>query len=143
MFYNQYNHSLDPKGRVIVPVKYREELGSEFVITQGFDHSLYVFPMEAWEAFSAKIMSLSLANKNARKLIRHFISGAVDCQVDKQGRVLIPQHLREFADIVDEVTIAGAGNKLEITATDAWNDFREELDADAVADALNEEDIVL
>lgn len=143
MFYNQYNHSLDPKGRLIMPMKYREELGSEFIITKGFDHSLYVFPMAAWEEFSAKIMSLSLANKNARKLIRHFISGAADCQIDKQGRVLIPQYLREFAGIESDVTVAGAGNKLEITSTDAWEQFREELDADAVADALNEEDIIL
>lgn len=143
MFYNQYNHSLDPKGRVIMPMKYREELGEEFVITQGFDHSLYVFPMKEWEIFSAKIMSLSLANKNARKLSRHFIAGAADCQMDKQGRVLIPQYLRDFAGIDGEVTIAGAGNKLEITATGAWNAFRDELDADAVADALNEEDIIL
>lgn len=143
MFYNQYNHSLDPKGRLIMPMKYREELGSEFIITKGFDHSLYVFPMSAWAAFSEKIMSLSLANKNARKLIRHFISGAADCQIDKQGRVLIPLYLREFAGIDGDVTVAGAGNKLEITATSAWEEFTEELDADAVADALNEEDIVL
>ena len=143
MFYNQYNHSVDAKGRIIMPTKYREELGETFVITRGFDESLYVFPMAEWEAFSAKIISLSLANKNARKLNRHFIGGAVDCQIDKQGRVLIPQQLREFAKLDGEVTISGAGNKLEITATQSWNSFQEELDADAVADALNEEDIVL
>ena len=143
VFYSQYKHSLDPKGRVIMPMKYREELGEEFIITQGFDHSLYVFPMPAWEEFSAKIMALSLANKNARKLSKHFIAGATDCQMDKQGRVLIPQYLRDFAGIEGEVTIAGAGDKLEITAASTWEAFREEIDADAVADALNEEDIIL
>ncbi len=143
MFYSQYKHSLDPKGRVIIPTKYREELGEDFVITKGFDGSLYVFPMSAWDEFSTKIMSLSLANKNARKLSNHFISGATDCQMDKQGRVLIPQYLRDFAEIESEVVIAGAGNKLEIKAAGKWEEFCDELDADAVADALNAEDIIL
>ena len=87
-FMGEYNHSIDAKGRIIVPSKFRELLGERFVVTKGLDGCLWVFPSEEWESFSEKLRSLPVANKDARKFVRHFMAGAMDAELDKQGRIL-------------------------------------------------------
>ena len=143
VFHGEYRHNIDAKGRIIVPIKFRENLGTEFVITRGFENSLFVFPASEWSIFSEKLKSLPMTNKNSRALTRHFLSGACDCEVDKQGRILLPQHLVEFAQISKEVTVAGNGNKLEIWATENWTQYLDNLDTDEVTAGLDEVGIMI
>ena len=112
MFMSQYYHTVDAKGRLIVPAKYREQLGDEFVITKGLDGCLFVYGNDDWEILEKKLTSLPVTNANARKLTRFFLAGATVCEVDKQGRILIPAVLREFAGLEKDVVLAGAGTGL-------------------------------
>ena len=102
----EYIHSIDAKGRVIVPSKFRELLGDHFIVTVGLDGCLWVFSDEEWEEFSSKLRSLPVANETARKFARHFLSGADEAEPDKQGRILIPQKLRNFAKLEKDVVAA-------------------------------------
>ena len=102
MFMGEYNHTVDPKGRLIIPAKFREQLGDEFVVTKGLDGCLFVFPQNEWESFQGKLKTLPLINKDARKFSRFFMAGAAPCEMDKQGRTLIPATLREFAQMKKE-----------------------------------------
>ena len=120
MFMGQYNHTIDSKGRLIVPSKYRELLGEEFVLTKGLDGCLVIYPMEEWETFENKLRTLPLTNKNARTFSRFFVSGACTCELDKQGRILVPQPLREFAGLDKDVVLTGAINTIEIWNKEAW-----------------------
>ena len=99
MFMGEYNHTIDPKGRLIIPAKFREALGDEFVVTKGLDGCLFVYANTEWNNFEEKLRTLPLTNKNARQFTRFFLAGAAACEVDKQGRILIPQVLREFAKL--------------------------------------------
>ena len=94
MFMGEYNHTIDTKGRLIIPSKFREELGDEFVVTKGLDGCLFVFPNQAWQEFEEKLRSLPLTNKSARQFSRFFVAGATPCELDKQGRILLPATLR-------------------------------------------------
>ena len=107
MFMGEYNHTIDGKGRVIVPAKFRDALGDGFVVTKGLDGCLFVYPPDAWQAFEEKLQSLPLTNKNSRQFARFFLAGAASCEVDKQGRILLPQVLREFAGLEKEVVMVG------------------------------------
>ena len=91
MFMGEYNHTIDAKGRLIIPSKFRELLGEEFVLTRGLDGCLYIYPMDEWESFEMKLRSLPLTNKNARTFSRFFVAGATTCELDRQGRILVPQ----------------------------------------------------
>ena len=99
MFMGEYNHTIDAKGRLIIPSKFRELLGEEFVLTKGLDGCLSIYPMDEWNAFEEKLRALPLTNKNARTFTRFFVAGATNCELDKQGRILVPQTLREFAGL--------------------------------------------
>ena len=99
MFMGEYNHSIDTKGRLIMPAKFRDVLGDSFVVTKGLDGCLFVYPDEEWNIFEEKLKTLPLTNKNARQFTRFFLAGAATCEVDKQGRILLPQVLREFAEL--------------------------------------------
>ena len=114
MFMGEYNHTIDGKGRVIVPAKFRDALGDGFVVTKGLDGCLFVYPPDAWQAFEEKLQSLPLGQADVRAFVRFFFSGATEGEVDKQGRVMLPPNLREFAKLSKDVVIAGAGNRLEI-----------------------------
>ena len=114
MFYGEFDHTLDAKGRVIIPAKLREALGETFVITKGLDGCLFVYPMEQWKALEEKLQTLPLSEPRARAFSRFFFSGATDSELDKQGRVMIPPNLREHAGLKKDVVIAGTGNRLEI-----------------------------
>ena len=114
MLIGEYEHSLDAKGRLIMPAKLRDDMGEKFILTTGLDGCLFGFSMSEWEKFEDKLKALPITNKNARNFVRFFLSGATECELDKQGRFLIAGKLREVAKLDKDVTIIGAGNKKEI-----------------------------
>ncbi|MBS5523563.1 MAG: division/cell wall cluster transcriptional repressor MraZ [Clostridiales bacterium] len=120
MFIGEYNHTIDSKGRLIVPSKFREALGDEFVVTKGLDGCLFVYPMEEWTAFTDKLKELPLTKKDARQFSRFFLAGAASCEVDKQGRILIPSVLREFAGLEKDAVLVGVSSRIEIWSRSNW-----------------------
>jgi MraZ protein len=139
MFIGEYQHTIDPKGRVIMPSKFREGLGERFVITKGLDECLFVYSSEEWSNLENKLKNLPLANKDARAFIRFFFSGASECEVDKQGRALIPSNLREFAKLDKEIVITGVSTRIEIWSKDKWESYSNDsgIDADAIAEKMS------
>ena len=131
----EFNHSIDAKGRLIVPSKLREQLGLTFVVTRGQDGCLDAYPNDAWEEFEARIDALPSMNSEARSIQRFFRSGATDVEIDNQGRILLPQTLRDFAKIEKEVVIVGNGNKAEIWSKDKWEEINniDNLDFNKIA----------
>lgn len=130
MFMGEYNHIIDAKGRIIVPSKFREALGDEFVVTKGLDGCLFVYPQEEWQVFAEKIRSLPLTNKNSRQFSRFFLAGAASCEVDKQGRVLLPGVLREFAALEKDVVLVGVSTRVEIWSRERWEECLDTYDGD-------------
>ena len=128
MFMGEYNHTVDPKGRLIVPSKFREQLGSEFVVTKGLDGCLFVYPAEEWHNIEEKFRNISMTSKDARKFSRFFFAGAAAVELDKQGRVLLPLNLRNYAHITKDVMIIGVGNRLEIWDMETWDKYNSESD---------------
>lgn len=120
MFIGQYNNKLDVKGRISIPVKFREELGNKFVITRGLDSCLFVYSLDEWQKIEAKIKSLPITNKNARLFQRFFFSGATEVELDKQGRINIPNSLIKHAYLEKECVINGVSNRLEIWDNNKW-----------------------
>lgn len=119
----EYQHTLDDKGRMIVPVKFREGLGSSFVVTRGLDKCLFVYPMEEWEILEQKLKSLPMTRSDARSFVRFFFSGATECELDKQGRILIPATLREYANLSRDAIVLGVSNRVEIWSDEVWRDY--------------------
>lgn len=138
MFMGEYNHTIDAKGRVIVPSKFRETLGDEFVVTKGLDGCLFVYDNNEWAAFEEKLKSLPITNKDARAFVRFFLAGAASVEVDKQGRILIPSVLREFAALDKDVVLAGVGGRIEIWSKDRWEETSEYDDMDDIAEHMSE-----
>ena len=132
MFMSEYNHTIDTKGRLIVPSKFRDQLGDEFVVTKGMDGCLFVYANEDWSAFEQKLTSLPLINKEARKVARFFLAGAAQVEVDKQGRILLPSNLRDFAGLEKDVVLVGVGSRIEIWSKENW----ENMDADSNMDDI-------
>lgn len=128
VFQGEFQHGLDNKGRLILPVRIREELGPDFVITKGLDGCLYIFTTEAWKEFSQRLDALPTSSGNARRLKRHFIGSSTICETDKQGRFLIPQVLRNFARIDKDVTVLGVSDKIEIWGTENYEAYQNEHD---------------
>jgi MraZ protein len=141
MFMGEYNHTIDAKGRIIVPAKFREALGDEFVVTKGLDGCLFVYSQESWKAFEEKLQSLPLTNKNSRQFARFFLAGAALCEVDKQGRILLPQLLRDFAGLEKEAVLVGVANRVEIWSKDRWHECIEDYDSDMDEVAENMESL--
>ena len=123
MFIGEYNHTIDSKGRLIVPAKFRESLGDEFVVTKGLDGCLFVYPMEEWNVFTNKLKDLPLTKKDARQFSRFFLAGAASCEVDKQGRILIPSVLRDFAGLEKDAVLVGVSSRIEIWSKSRWDDI--------------------
>lgn len=138
MFMGEYNHTIDAKGRLIIPSKFREALGSEFVLTKGLDGCLFVFPMKEWEAFEEKLRSLPLIDRNARKFSRFFLAGASTCELDKQGRILVPGTLREFAQMDKEVVLTGMLDRIEVWSKEQWLENNAYDDMDDIAQSMQE-----
>lgn len=140
LFIGEYRHSLDIKGRIIVPAKFREGLGDKFVLTKGLDGCLFAYSKEEWANFEERTKSLPLTNKDARAFVRFFFSGAVECEIDKQGRSLIPPMLREYADLAKDLVIIGVSTRVEIWSEEKWNGYSEaeDLEADVLAEKMAE-----
>ena len=138
MLIGEYEHSLDTKGRLILPAKIREDLGEKFIITKGLDGCLFGFSKNEWNNFEEKLKTLPLTNKNARDFVRFFLSGAIECEIDKQGRFLIAGNLREYAELEKEAVIIGVGTRIEIWNKDKWKAYNSEenLSADQIAENM-------
>lgn len=143
MFMGEYNHTIDAKGRLIIPARFRELLGEEFILTKGLDGCLSIYPMDAWEAFETKLRALPLTNKNARTFTRFFVAGATNCELDRQGRVLVPQPLREFAGLEKEVVLTGNLNRIEIWSKEKWSENCNYDDMDSIAESMRDMDIII
>ena len=131
MLIGEFEHSLDEKGRLIMPSKLREDMGDKFVITKGLDGCLFGFSQTEWASFEAKLKTLPLTQKNARNFVRFFLSGAMECEVNKQGRFLIAGNLREAANLEKEVVIIGVGTRIELWNKEKWQKYNEEENASA------------
>ena len=143
MFMGEYNHVIDAKGRLIIPARFRELLGEEFIMTRGLDGCLSVYPMDEWETFEKKLRALPLTNKNARIFTRFFVAGATNCELDRQGRVLVPQPLREFAGLEKEVVLTGNLNRIEIWSKENWSENCNYDDMDSIAESMRDMDIII
>lgn len=130
MFYGEYAHSIDRKGRIILPAKFREVAKANFVekffITRGLDKCLFMFSEEEWRSQEQKFRALSFTKQESRKFNRVYFSGAVDIVIDGQGRFIVPQFLKDFAGIKREVVIIGVSNRIEIWSQEIWRQFYSE-----------------
>ena len=143
MFMGEYNHIIDAKGRLIIPARFRELLGEEFILTKGLDGCLSIYPMDAWEAFETKLRALPLTNKNARTFTRFFVAGATNCELDRQGRILVPQTLREFAGLEKEVVLTGNLDRIEIWSKEKWSENCDYDDMDSIAESMQDMGIII
>ena len=123
MFMGEYHHSIDDKGRLIIPAKFRSELGDKFIITRGIESCLFAYPEKRWEEIVHKLESLPFTKKDARNFTRFFMSGATVAEFDKQGRINITSPLITYAGIQKDCVVIGTGDRLEIWAKDAWENF--------------------
>lgn len=138
MFMGEYNHTIDAKGRLIVPSKFRELLGNEFVVTKGLDGCLFVYPNEEWKNIEEKFRNVPLTTKDARKFSRFFFAGAAALEVDKQGRILLPQVLRDYAVLDKDVVLVGVLSRVEIWSKEKWLDNNSYDDMDEIAEHMAE-----
>ncbi len=140
MLLGEYNHNIDEKGRVSVPAKFRDDLGTSFIVTKGLDNCLFAYSKEEWTKFEEKLKTLPLTNPNARNFIRFFFSGATECEIDKQGRINIPQNLREYAKLGKEVSVIGVSTRVEIWDREKWNNYtsEENMDVDEIASHMSD-----
>ena len=134
----EYNHTIDPKGRVIVPSKFRDALGEEFVVTKGLDGCLFVYDNKEWSAFEEKLKGLPVTNKDARSFVRFFLAGATTVEVDKQGRILLPGVLREFAALTKDVVLIGVASRVEIWSKERWDGTANFDDMESIAEHMAE-----
>ncbi len=140
MFIGEHQHSLDEKGRIIIPSKFRADLGVEFVMTKGLDNCLFVYPKSEWQILEEKLKTLPLTNKDARAFVRFFFSGASESTLDKQGRVLIPTNLRDHSKLDKEAVIIGVSTRIEIWSKDQWDNYIDEdnLSYETIAESMAE-----
>ncbi|AEB24084.1 division/cell wall cluster transcriptional repressor MraZ [Bacillus sp. L381] len=126
MFMGEYQHTIDAKGRMIVPAKFREGLGEQFVLTRGLDQCLFGYPMNEWKLIEEKLKALPLTKKDARAFTRFFFSGATECELDKQGRVNIASSLLNYAKLEKECVVIGVSNRIELWSKVIWEQYTEE-----------------
>jgi len=140
LFYGEYQHSMDPKGRIIIPSKFRDELGPKFIATKGLDNCLFMYPMNEWANLENKLKSLPLTNRDARAFIRFFFSGAAEVELDKQGRILLPQNLREYANLQKDIYIIGVSVRVEVWDKAKWEEYNtdDSLSPDRIAEKMAE-----
>lgn len=138
MFMGEYNHTVDIKGRLIIPSRFRESLGDEFVVTKGLDGCLFVYDHTEWSNFEEKLKALPLTNKEARQFVRFFLAGAANVEVDKQGRILLPNTLREFAGIEKDAVLIGVASRIEIWSRERWEETSGYEDVGEIAEHMSE-----
>ena len=143
MFMGEYSHTIDAKGRMITPSKFREELGEEFVLTKGLDGCLSIYPRDEWKNFEEKLKALPLNDKNARAFLRFFVASATMCELDRQGRILVPQTLREFAGLNKDVVLTGNLTRIEVWSKEKWLENSNYEDMDAIAEGMQNMGIVI
>lgn len=140
MLIGEYNHNLDIKGRLAIPVKFREKLGGGAIITRGLDNCLFVFSTKEWEILVSKLINLPLSQANSRAFVRLMLSGARDVEFDNQGRILIPDYLRQYAGLKKNVVIAGLYNRIEIWDEERWKEYKQKTESrtEEIAEKLSE-----
>ncbi len=141
MFIGEYRHSVDEKGRLAVPAKYREQLQRGAVVTRGLDRCLFIYPGDAWQELAQRLANLPVSKANTRSFARFLLAGAMDVELDKQGRIIIPEYLRSFAGIRKSVVLAGLYNRLEVWDEEQWGRYRSsaEQGSEEIAEALGSE----
>jgi len=140
MLIGEYNHNMDSKGRIAIPAKFREKLGAGAIITRGLDNCLFVFGETEWESLVNKLMSLPLSQANSRAFVRLMLSGARDAEFDAQGRILVPDYLRKYADLKKEIVVAGLYNRVEIWSKEKWEEYKRKTESktEEIAERLSE-----
>ena len=140
MLLGEYTHNLDAKGRMAIPAKFRTKLTAGAIITRGLDHCLFVFDSKEWEVLAQKLIALPLAQANSRAFVRLMLAGATDVELDKQGRILIPDYLREYAGLKKQAIVAGLYNRIEIWDSEAWKQYKSKTESvsDEIAEKLGE-----
>jgi MraZ protein len=140
MLIGEYKHAIDPKKRLSIPVKLRKAIGERAVLTRGLDNCLFLFPLKEWEQFAEGLSKLPIGRQDTRSLVRFFLSGAAEVEFDQLGRILIPDHLRDHADLKKSVVVAGVFNRLELWDEDKWKNNKDvfEKDNDRIAEKLGE-----
>lgn len=140
MFIGEFNHTVDAKGRINIPAKFREQLNETFFVTKGLDECLFVFPEDEWRVFEEKLKGLPLTNRNARAFVRLFFAGATECTFDKQGRITVPQPLREYAHLEKDVKVIGVGTRVEVWSNQTWESYSnpEKISYDEIAEQMAE-----
>lgn len=123
MFMGEFQHAVDEKGRLIIPVRFRAELGERFVLTKGLDNCLFVYPWREWEQLAARLQALPFTRSDARAFSRFLLAGASECEMDRQGRILLPQHLREYARLEKDVVLIGVSSRVEIWNAQVWAEY--------------------
>ena len=140
MFIGEYTISMDAKGRIAVPAKFRTSLNANAVVTRGLDKSLFLYTKAEWETIATKLAALPLSKANSRAFARLMLAGAYDTELDKQGRIMIPEYLRKFGSLKKKVVVAGLYSRIEIWDYDAWQEYKAstERDSTAIAEGLGE-----
>lgn len=140
MFIGEYHHTVDEKGRLAIPMKFRKELRSGAVVTRGLDNCLFVFSMAEWKKLAEKLSSLPFSQANSRAFSRLMLAGAMDVEIDKQGRVVLPEYLRRYANVAKEVVVAGLYSRIEVWDKAAWDAYKAktEKDSNDIAERMGE-----
>lgn len=140
MLLGEHHHNLDNKGRIAIPAKFKEKLAAGAIITRGLDNCLFVFASGEWEALAQKLVALPLAQANSRAFVRLMLAGASDANLDNQGRILIPDYLRKYADLKKQVVVAGLYNRVEIWDMEKWEAYKKKTESasDEIAEKLGE-----
>ena len=143
MFIGEYNHTIDEKGRLAVPIKFRTALAKGAVVTRGLDNCLFLYTSTEWEILANKLSKLPISKSNTRAFSRLMLAGAMDVAIDKQGRIILPDYLRKYAQVTKKVIIAGLYNRLEIWDESVWNKYKENTEKNSkdIAEALGELDV--
>jgi len=140
MFIGEYSHTIDTKGRLSMPARFRDLLGEHFIVTKGLDQSLFVYPESEWRILENKLKQLPLTNQDARAFVRFFFAGATECELDQQGRIRIPANLRDHAELEKEVSVIGVGTRVEIWNQKIWAHYNSDdnLSYDEIAGKMQE-----
>lgn len=125
MFLGEYQHSLDSKGRITIPSRFREQLGEKFIATKGLDNCIFLYPVDEWQTIEEKLRSLPFTKADVRSFVRFFFSGAAELELDKQGRTVLPVNLRDYSDIDRDVIVIGVGGRIEIWSVEKWAKYTE------------------
>ena len=138
MFFGEVKHTIDTKGRLVLPAKFRDGIRDGYVMTKGLDQCIFLFPLDEWKRMEEKLKSLPLTHKDARAFVRYFFSGACDGELDKQGRIRIPQNLMDYAELSTKSVVIGVGTRMEIWSESLWDDYNddESLSYDQIAQQL-------